>query len=232
MVKICGITSEADALLAVALGADALGFIFAPSPRQVAPAAVGDIVKRLPHGILTVGVFRDESPARVVEIANHIGLGAVQLHGHEPAEDCRWVRERVPCMIKAFTAGDRTITRFTEFGADYLLIDGPSPGSGEVFDWRLGEGVADPFHLIVSGGLRPDNVAQAIARLRPFGVDVDSGVESSPGRKDPHKVRAFVVNARRASQALDGEHPGSDEPDDDDWDAESGTGGPYDWMDG
>ncbi|HEX4081967.1 MAG TPA: phosphoribosylanthranilate isomerase, partial [Acidimicrobiales bacterium] len=88
-VKICGITSEADALLAVGLGADALGFIFAPSPRQVAPAVVGDIVKRLPHGVLTVGVFRDDAPRRVVEIANQIGLGAVQLHGHETAEDTR-----------------------------------------------------------------------------------------------------------------------------------------------
>ena len=87
LVKICGITSEADALLAIGLGADALGFIFAPSPRQVSAAAVADIVKRLPFGVLTVGVFRDEAPARVVEIANHIGLGAVQLHGHETAED-------------------------------------------------------------------------------------------------------------------------------------------------
>jgi phosphoribosylanthranilate isomerase len=251
LVKICGITSEADALLAVGLGADALGFIFAPSPRQVSPTVVADIVKRLPHGVLTVGVFRDEAPARVVEIANHIGLGAVQLHGHETAEQSRWVRERVACTIKAFTAGDRAIGWFAEFGADFLLIDGPSPGSGEVFDWRLGEGVADPNHLIVSGGLHPDNVAQAVAHLHPFGVDVASGVESAPGRKDPNKLRAFVVNARRAAAELATEHRGR--PDTYGAGGTGGAGGrgeiggdsegqigddsqasgdPYDWMDG
>jgi phosphoribosylanthranilate isomerase len=231
LVKICGITSEADALLAIGFGADAIGFIFAPSPRQVAPAAVADIVKRLPHGVLTVGVFRDESPGRVVEIANHIGLGAVQLHGHETAEDARWVRERVPMTIKAFSAGDRTIGRFAEFGADYLLIDGPSPGSGEVFDWRLGEGVVDPNRLIVSGGLRPDNVAQAIAHLRPFGVDVSSGVESEPGRKDPQKLRDFVVNARRAAEQVERERPGGGAAGDEGPGGEKAPGGPFDWMD-
>ena len=236
LVKICGITSEADALLAVGLGADALGFVFAPSPRQVAPAVVADIVKRLPHGVLTVGVFRNEAPQRVVEIVNTIGLGAAQLHGHETAEECRWVRQRLRCTIKAFAAGDRTIGRFAEFGADFLLIDGPSPGSGEVFDWRLGEGVVDPGRLIVSGGLHPDNVAQAIWHLRPFGVDVSSGVESAPGRKDPTKLREFIRNARQAAEgatqaATDGDTglgagrsggPGAG-------DDEGGTG-PYDWM--
>lgn len=233
MVKICGITSEADALLAVAMGADAVGFIFAPSPRQVSPSLVADIVKRLPREILTVGVFRDEAPSRVVEITNHAGLGAAQLHGHEPAEESRWVRDRVPCTIKAFTAGDRTITRFPEFGADYLMIDGPSPGSGEVFDWRLGEGVADPYHLIVSGGLSPENVAQAVARLQPFGVDVATGVESAPGRKDPRKVRDFVVNARSAARAVSDGQVGSDPQGGDDLVAKGeASKGLYDWMDG
>jgi phosphoribosylanthranilate isomerase len=227
LVKICGLTTEADALLAIGLGADALGFIFAPSPRQVSPGAVADIVKRLPHGVLTVGVFRDEAPARVVEVANQIGLGAVQLHGHETAEGCRWVRERVALTIKAFTAGDRTIGRFAEFGADYLLIDGENPGSGEVFDWRLGEGVVDAGRLIVSGGLHPDNVAQAVARLHPFGVDVCSGVESSPGRKDPKRLAAFVANARRAAHdvALGHEPPA-------DGGRGEGDADPYDWMEG
>lgn len=239
LVKICGVTSEADALLAVGLGADAVGFVFAPSPRQVTASTVADIVKRLPHGVLTVGVFRDEAPARVVDIANHIGLGAVQLHGRETAEDCRWVRERVACTIKAFSAGDRTVDRFAEFGADYLLIDGPSPGSGQLFDWRLGEGVVDPGQLIVSGGLRPDNVGEAIAHLHPYGVDVASGVESGPGRKDPHLVQAFVANARQAARLLERdaaglsgggdtypEHgvDGAGDPGD------PGGAGPYDWM--
>lgn len=230
-VKICGVTSEADALLAVGLGADAVGFIFAPSPRQITAAAVADIVKRLPHGVLTVGVFRDEAPARVVELANHIGLGAVQLHGHETAEECQWVRQRVARTIKAFSAGDRTIHRFAEFGADYLLIDGPSPGSGQVFDWRLGEGVVDPGRLIVSGGLQPDNVGEAIAHLHPFGVDVASGVEAAPGRKDPQLVQAFVANARRAAGS-----PGVDGPETAaDGETPPGIGratAPYDWMEG
>ena len=231
-VKICGVTSEADALLAVGLGADAVGFIFAPSPRQITATAVADIVKRLPHGVLTVGVFRDEAPARVVELANHIGLGAVQLHGHETAEECRWVRERVPCTIKAFSAGDRTIDRFTEFGADYLLIDGPSPGSGQVFDWRLGEGVVDPNRLIVSGGLQPDNVGEAIAHLHPFGVDVASGVEAAPGRKDPQLVQAFVANARRAAELLDGDDLEMAEAGETAAGIDAAATAPYDWMEG
>jgi phosphoribosylanthranilate isomerase len=209
-VKICGITNEPDALLAVGLGADALGFVLAPSPRQIAPALAGDIVKRLPHDVLTVGVFRDEAPSRVVEIANTSGLNAVQLHGHETAEECRWIRERVGCTIKAFPAGDRTIGRFAEFGADYLLVDGQSPGSGQVFDWRLAEGVLDPGRMFVSGGLTPENVRDAVLALRPRGVDVSSGVEASPGTKDPQKLRAFIRNARAAAAELgasDAAHP-------------------------
>jgi phosphoribosylanthranilate isomerase len=227
MVKICGLTNEPDALLAVGLGADAVGFVFAPSPRQVAPAAVADIVKRLPHGVLSVGVFRDEAPGRVVDIANHIGLGAVQLHGHETAEEARWVRQRVPRTIKAFPAGDRTIDRFADFGADYLLIDGENPGSGEVFDWRMGEGVVDPRRLIVSGGLRPDNVAQAVAHLHPYGVDVCSGVEASPGHKDPRLLRAFVANARQAARDVALERGQAD-----DGEAEGPDADPYDWVQG
>ncbi len=228
IVKICGLTTEADALLAVGLGADAVGFILAPSPRQIAPVVAGDIVKRLPHDVLTVGVFRDEAPSRVVEIANTVGFGAVQLHGRETAEECRWIRARVACTIKAFPAGDRTIGRFAEFGADYLLVDGESPGSGNVFDWRLAEGVVDPATMIVSGGLHPGNVADAVAHLRPRGVDVASGVESSPGTKDPQKLRAFIRHAREAAAAVAATGTADDD------DAPPGPGGepwtPYDWM--
>ena len=127
------------------------------------------------------------------------GLGAAQMHGHETAEETQWVRARVPTVIKAFPAGDRTIVRFEEFGADFLLVDGENPGSGQVFDWRLAEGVTDHHRLIVSGGLRPDNVAEAVAHLRPGGVDVCSGVEAAPGRKDPLLLRDFIVNARKAA---------------------------------
>ncbi len=221
-VKICGVTSEADALLAVSLGASAIGFIFAPSPRQVSVQLAADIAKRLPEHVLTVGVFRDEAPQRVVETVHASGLGAAQLHGHETAEATTWVRKRVPTVIKAFRAGERAISRFDEFGADYLLVDGDNPGSGQVFDWRLAEGVVDPHRLIVSGGLRPDNVAHAVANLRPAGVDVATGVESSPGRKDPLLLRDFIVNARKAAVDVSLR----DAPD------EPIAGEPYDWRDG
>jgi phosphoribosylanthranilate isomerase len=221
-VKICGITSEADALLCVSLGADAVGFIFAPSVRQVSVQTAGDIAKRLPPEILTVGIFRDEAPQRVVEQIHQAGLGAAQLHGHESSQETAWIRARLPMVIKGFPAGDRTISRFNEFGADYLLIDGNNPGSGEVFDWRLAEGVADSSRLIVAGGLRPDNVAQAVTHLLPFGVDVDSGVEAAPGRKDPLKVRDFIVNARAARVEAASRDPLT---------VAAGEEEPYDWRD-
>src|SRR6185437_2645199 len=219
-VKICGVTSEADALLCVSFGADAVGFIFAPSSRQVSVQLAGDIAKRLPPEILTVGVFRDEAPQRVVEKVQRAGLNAAQLHGHESSQETAWIRARLPVVIKAFPAGDRTISRFPEFGADYVLIDGQNPGSGEVFDWRLAEGVADPTRLIVSGGLRPDNVAQAVAHLHPYGVDVSTGVESAPGRKDPLKLHEFVVNARAAEVEVQERDPLDEAPSEDE---------PYDW---
>ena len=195
-VKICGITAEDDALLAVALGADAVGFIFAPSKRQVRPAQAAEIARRLPLEILTVGVFRDETKERVVEIINSTGLRAAQLHGHESAEDCRWIRERVPATIRALPAGSPDLDRFDEFGADVLLLDSPTPGSGQVFDWSLAEGRPSNRRTLLAGGLNPDNVVDAITRIRPWGVDVASGVEREPGRKDPTKLREFIVAAQ------------------------------------
>ena len=238
-VKICGVTSEADALLAVGMGASAVGFTFAPSPRRMAPAAVADIVKRLPHETVTVGVFRDEAPQRVVDIANQIGLRAVQLHGVESAEDTQWISSRVGMTIKAFPAGHRNIDRFDRYGADLLLIDGANPGSGELFDWRLAEGVVDPRRLIVSGGLTPENVGSAIAHLGPWGVDVATGVEASPGVKDPGKLRQFVgaAHAAHAEQMKARSDPAADAGEN----AEPGSGGdrpgrgggsePFDWQD-
>lgn len=199
-VKLCGTTSEEDALLAVAMGADAVGFVFAPSPRQVRPTLAGDIVKRLPPQVMTVGVFRDEAPERVVEIVNTIGLRAAQLHGHESAEQARWIRERVPFLIQAFPAGGRSILEAVDYGADAIMIDAPSPGSGEVFDWSLADGVPDGMRLLLAGGLTSSNVAEAIARVKPWGVDVATGVESSPGHKDPVKVRAFIAAAKAAAE--------------------------------
>jgi len=216
-VKICGITSEEDALLAVAMGADAVGFVFAPSPRQVAPTTVRDIARRLPPEILTVGVFRDEVPQRVVDILHRTGLRAAQLHGRETPEVTRWVKERVPFVVRAFSAGDPSLDRADDYGADAILIDSTSPGGGELFDWSLAEGAPAGRRVIMAGGLTPDNVADAIERIKPWGVDVATGVElgdGPPGRKDAHKVRRFVANARAAAPA----------------DYESSFEAPYDWM--
>ena len=213
-VKVCGTTSEEDALLAVAMGADAVGFIFAPSPRQVSVAAVRDIVTRLPREVVTVGVFRDEAPEQVVKVVNGIGLQAAQLHGRETPAQVRWVVERVPLVINAFPAGSSAIRRANEYGAQIVMLDAPSPGSGQVFDWTLCDGVPPGSRLLLAGGLTPDNVGDAVAQAKPWGVDVCSGVEASPGRKDAVKLRSFVAAARAAAPEED---------------ADTGDG-PFDWA--
>ena len=195
-VKICGVTNQEDALLATALGADAVGFIFAPSNRQVATPIVRDIVRQLPPEVMTVGVFRDQSRERVVEVVNTIGLRAAQLHGNESPETCRWIADRVPITIRALPAGSPDLRRIDDFGADLLLLDSPVPGSGTVFDWSLAEGAPSNRPMLLAGGLDPENVARAIAKVRPFGVDVASGVEAESGRKDPRLLRAFLKAAR------------------------------------
>ncbi|HEY3702060.1 MAG TPA: phosphoribosylanthranilate isomerase [Acidimicrobiales bacterium] len=215
-VKVCGTTSEEDALLAVALGADALGFVFAPSPRQVAASVVTHIARRLPPEVITIGVFSNETPERVVEVVNTIGLKGAQLHGSESPEATRWVAERVPVTIKAFAAGQRAITNAADYRADVVLLDAPSPGSGKVFDWRLAEGVVDGSRLLLAGGLDPVNVGEAIARVHPWGVDVVTGVEARPGRKDPRKLRAFIAAAKAAGRP---DYQGDDDA-------------PYDWQEG
>ena len=200
-IKICGITCAEDALLATALGADALGFIFAPSRRQVSERVVRDIVGQLPPDVMTVGVFRNTGKARVVETVNRIGLRAAQLHGKESPTTTRWVAERVPVTIRALPAGSPELDRFDEFGADLLLLDAPTPGSGQVFDWAMADGRSSAQPMLLAGGLTPDNVCEAIERVDPYGVDVASGVESGPGRKDPRLLRAFMTNARAARPA-------------------------------
>lgn len=195
-VKICGITNESDALLAVAMGADALGFVFAPSPRQIAPTIARDIARRLPPEIITVGLFRDESSKRVVEVVNSMGLRGAQLHGHESPGEANWVAQRVPFTIKAFGAGDHLLDKADQYEVDALLIDSPNPGSGQVFDWSLAERLPVGRRIILAGGLTLDNVGSAIEAVRPWGVDVSTGVESSPGKKDALKVRYFINNAK------------------------------------
>jgi phosphoribosylanthranilate isomerase len=217
-VKICGITSEEDALLAVAMDADAVGFIFAPSARRVRPDDVRDIVKRLPPEVMTVGVFQNERPEVVCDVVNRMGLRAAQLHGGEPETEVTWVRERVPVVIRALPVGDRRLADADKSKADVLLVDSKDPGSGKVFDWSLVEGVPTSVPILLAGGLTPENVGAAIARVRPWGVDVATGVEQSPGRKDPTKLRRFVETARAAAEELE----------DHDW--APGGEPPYDWM--
>ncbi|WP_419851276.1 phosphoribosylanthranilate isomerase [Candidatus Poriferisocius sp.] len=218
-IKICGITNADDALLATALGADAVGFIMAPSPRQVAPPRVEEIARRLPADVLTVGVFKDEAPSRVIEIVNRCGLKAAQLSGRESMEDTRLIRGSVPTVIKAFPGGSPALSVADRYGADIVMVDSDTPGSGRVFDWSLAEGAPGGIRLLMAGGLTPENVAMAIAKVRPWGVDVATGVELSPGRKDPARMRAFINAAREAQPARpERDEPGADED------------GPYDWR--
>ena len=202
-VKICGITSEEDGLLAVAMDADALGFNFVSgSPRQIAPAVARDIAKRLPADALTIGIFRDEAPERVVQIVTQAGLRGAQLHGRESVEATREVASRVPLVIKAFSAHDPALARADEYGVEVVLVDGAHPGSGETWDWDLVSAVPAGLKVLLAGGLTPDNVGEAVEAVRPWGVDAASGVEragASGGRKDPRKVRLFVANARAAA---------------------------------
>ncbi len=214
-VKICGITNEEDALLAVALGADAVGFVFAPSVRQIAAAKVHDITRRLPREVLTVAVFRDEHPKRVLELVQQSGVKAAQLHGHERPSDVAEVSRHVRTVIKGVSAGGVDAARAETFGTPYILVDAPAPGSGKVFDWHLAAEVPTTVNVILAGGLTPENVAAGIAQVNPWGVDVSSGVERSPGRKDPVLLKRFI-DAVRASEPPARTTEGS---------------APYDWMD-
>ena len=218
-VKVCGTTNEDDALLAVALGADAVGFVFAPSPRQVAPQLAADIVKRLPPEIVTVGVFQDEPPERVLGLAQRAGVRAVQLHGHEPPATARWLGPRLPMVIQAFPAGDARVRRAAEYGVQVVLLDAPNPGSGQVFDWSLAAELPPGPRLMIAGGLNSANVAAAIAQAHPWGVDAVSGIEREPGRKDPIKMREFIAAVRAAA------------PDDEDVEPGPHPVSLYDWQD-
>jgi phosphoribosylanthranilate isomerase len=150
----------------------------------------------------------------------------VQLHGRETPDVALWLKERVPMVIQAFSAGDERVRRATEYGADLVLLDGPSPGSGRVFDWALAGEVPPGQRFLIAGGLTPDNVAAAISRAHPWGVDVVSGVEKAPGSKDPIRLREFIaaVRASEAAEAAESAQWGSGPVDDD------GDTGVYDWQ--
>jgi phosphoribosylanthranilate isomerase len=161
---------------------------------------VRDIVRRLPREMHTIGVFRDERPEHIVEVVGRAGLHGVQLHGEEPESEVKWIRERVQFVIQAFAAGDPALAEAGKSAADIILVDSPAPGSGKVFDWQLAEGAPRGKRILLAGGLTPENVGDAIRLVRPWGVDVSTGVEQSPGHKDPGKLRRFVVNAREAGE--------------------------------
>lgn len=203
-VKICGITNESDALLSVALGADALGFIFAPSARQVSKEQVRDIIRQLPSEVVTIGVFVNERPESVVRSVHEIGLTGAQLHGSEGPAGVEYVSDRVPIVLKGFSGERPPLSKLSKYQVSAVLMDSPNPGSGKSFDWSEIEGLSTRVRLILAGGLKPGNVEEAIRIVRPFGVDVASGVEASPGKKDPAKLRAFITRSRRALSEING----------------------------
>lgn len=195
-IKICGITNLEDALLAAGLGANALGFIFyAKSPRSVAPEAAREIIRQLPPFIVSIGVFVNEEAATVRDLAARVGLDWIQPHGSESPEYCRSLGRRV---MKAFRIQDENSLKDLEAfrgSVQAFLLDtykkGQVGGTGETFDWELARKAQSYGPIVLAGGLSAANVAQAIAAARPQAVDVASGVEAAPGKKDPEKLRAF-----------------------------------------
>lgn len=200
-VKICGITRLSDALAAVEAGADAVGFVFAKSPRKVSEAGAKAIASSLGPWVTKVGVFVNEKPVNIVRTMRRCGLDAVQLHGDEPATEARGLRAMGYTVIKAVRVGGKLDARAIEaYPADAVLLDTASPdvygGTGKKFDWKLLKGLRLKKPVIVSGGLKPGNVKGLLKSYKPYGVDVSSGVESSPGKKDQGSVRKFIKNAK------------------------------------
>jgi len=195
-IKICGITRVEDAAAAVRLGADALGFIFVPaSPRYIRPAAAAEIVKKLPPFVSKVGVFVNEDPNIAIEASRAAGVDVVQLHGDETPEYCAGFPMPV---IKVFSVGadfDPSVMR--RYAAAGYLLDTWDPkrrgGSGNTFDWSIAAKACGMYDtVILSGGLNPSNVREAVEAVHPYAVDLNSGVEISPGVKDHDKIKAAV----------------------------------------
>jgi phosphoribosylanthranilate isomerase len=200
-IKICGITNLADAMCAVEAGADALGFIFVEhTPRLVTPGQAEAVIRRLPPFVTPVGVFWNHAPGHVKAVAESCGLGALQFHGDETPEEL--VGHSLPVIktIKVRGAGD--LAAMDAYSVAAFLLDSPARWSeGEErppIEWSLAREAAARGRIILSAGLTPANVAAAIATARPYAVDVNSGVEASPGRKDPAKVHRFVAAVRAA----------------------------------
>ena len=207
-VKVCGITNAEDALAAVEAGADALGFIFyEKSPRYVVPAVAANIIAELPPLVTPVGVFVNDGLATVRSIMDTCGLAMAQLHGDENVSYCR---ELARPAMKALRLRDRgSLLAVAEYqgrgGVRGFVLDTFSElsygGTGQITDWGLAAEVAKSTPILLAGGLTPDNVTEAIRTVRPYGVDVSSGVESAPGKKDHVKMRAFVDAVRVVSSS-------------------------------
>ena len=197
-VKICGITNLEDASIAVELGANALGFIFAPSPRQIKPQKARAIICAIPPFVKTVGVFVNEAPATIKEVMQHCGLDLVQLHGNESPGLCE---ELMPCTIKALRIKDESSLQTSQpyhGKVRALLLDTYSKekagGTGKTFDWNLAIKIKKMgIPIILSGGLGPSNIDLAIHTVRPYAVDVNSGVEKCSGKKSHTLIKALMA---------------------------------------
>jgi phosphoribosylanthranilate isomerase len=204
-VKICGVTNIEDALLAAELGADAIGLNFySESPRSISPFTAAEIIEQLPPFVSSIGVFVNWEAAPVVALAAALRLSAVQLHGDESPKLAAEIARKVP-VIKAFRMGQETaLPAFSKYKhASAFLLDaataGKFGGTGRRTDWSRAAAAARSHRIILAGGLTPENVAEAIRIVRPYAVDVASGVESRPGKKDPAKLRAFLSEVSRLS---------------------------------
>jgi phosphoribosylanthranilate isomerase len=209
-VKICGVTNWADAKLAVDLGAHALGFNFhAPSPRSVTPAQAWEIIRRLPPMVMAVGVFVNWPAQAVAALARALRLGTVQLHGDEPAREVRELSGAFSVIkAQAVARGFRLKSLAQYSAASALLLDGFKDGlyggTGRTADWNLARRARRYGNVILAGGIRPDNVADAIVRVQPYAVDVASGVEARPGKKDAGKMRELMREVEAANRKASG----------------------------
>jgi phosphoribosylanthranilate isomerase len=200
-VKVCGITTPEDALMAAGAGANAVGFVFAKSPRKLNIEEAQEIATVLPEGVLKVGVFVDEEPEEVLRIAGEVGLDYAQLHGDEGPETVTAVREGGVKVIKALRMRSvESVEAMGDHGADLFLLDAYSEkargGTGERFDWGLAKSLEGHGNIVVSGGLGPENVREAVRLFEPYGVDASSSLEDAPGKKNAERVWRFVSAAR------------------------------------
>lgn len=197
-IKVCGITNIDDAMRAVKLGADALGFIFADSPRRISPQEAGVIISMLPPFVIKVGVFVNEHASEINNIINSYKLNAVQLHGEHITNDNNSIAAPV---IRAFRVKDSSIlASIKRSNSNYFLLDTYSNnkmgGTGECFDWSIARKATQLGDVILSGGLNHNNITDALKAVRPYAVDVCSGIESAPGQKDYLKMQQFINEVR------------------------------------